>query len=240
MGDLSMMDDAGWLNQHASVLFEMDARGRITRLNEPDPETEAPRIFLARGRASMLMLFRDDVPDDIAARLGGIAHELPSWDGEPTDRRDLDRLRDGVLESIGDAEQSHGPAFRFNGLLPQPLRDDLKLIDRASASLLDQNFPYTRSVLDWRSPVIGVVRDDAVVSACYSARRRPIACEAGVDTVEAYRGAGLASAVVSAWADAVKAAGMTPLYSTSWDNAASLRVAAKLGLDAYADTLSFG
>jgi hypothetical protein len=97
MGDLSMTDDVCWLNQHASLLFEMDARGRIMRLNEPDPETEAPRIFLARGRASTLILFRDDVPDDIASRLGGIAHELPPWDGEPTDRRDLGRLTTPVV-----------------------------------------------------------------------------------------------------------------------------------------------
>jgi hypothetical protein len=240
MGDSHFVgDEAAWLRQHAVVLFDMDANERMTGLNEPDPESDAPRVFVARGRRSMLIRFRADVPADIVSRLGMLAQELPPWDGRRPEPGAFEPLRQAVREWTGVVEESHGPAFRF-GVAKRPTTPgDVVLIEETRGHLLDTHFPYTRSVLDWRSPVVGVVRDGAVVSACYSARRRPTACEAGVDTVEAYRGAGLAVAVVAAWAEAVEAAGMRPLYSTSWNNAASLRVASKLDLVAYADTLSF-
>ncbi len=232
-------DDARRLVRHADVLVDTDGRGRLTRLNEPDPETAAPRVFLARGRASTLVAFRADVPDDVASRLAAIANDLPSWDGRPTDERTLDRLRSAVRGWAGGVRESHGPAFRFTDIAAGSAPPDLVLIDEANAHLLEANYPYTRSVLDARRPVVGIVRDGVVVSACFSARRRPTAAEAGVHTMEAYRGLGLAVAVVRVWARAAQEAGMTPLYSTSWDNAASLGVAARLGLDAYADTVSF-
>jgi hypothetical protein len=44
--------------------------------------------------------------------------------------------------------------------------------------------------------------------------------------------------VVAAWRDAVEVDGRVPMYSTSWDNVASLGIARKLALIPYADTLS--
>jgi hypothetical protein len=40
---------------------------------------------------------------------------------------------------------------------------------------------------------------------------------------------------VTAWAGALRRAGVIPLYSTSWDNAASRGVARGLGLAMYAE-----
>jgi RimJ/RimL family protein N-acetyltransferase len=240
--DPALDDDDHWLRQHAVVLFDLASHGRIRGLNERDPETGPPLVFVARGRRGTIALFRDDVPSGLADRLTATARELPHWDG----RADGLAVYEPQLAAVrqwadaAEIEVSHGPAFRFVDAASQPFRDDLLLVDDANAHLLDRHFPYTRSVLGARSPVVGIVRDGAIVTACYSARRRPTAAEAGVATAEGYRGAGLAVAAVAAWAEAARAAGMTPLYSTSWDNAASLRVAAKLALDAYADTLSLG
>ena len=119
-----------------------------------------------------------------------------------------------------------------------PTDAEVRLIDAGSAHLLERFFPYTRSVLASRRPVVGVVVDGAVVSACYSARSRPTAAEAGVDTEEPHRRKGLGALVVSRWRDALEAEGRAPLYSTTWDNHASLAVARRLGLIPYADTLS--
>ncbi|MXY71814.1 MAG: GNAT family N-acetyltransferase, partial [Dehalococcoidia bacterium] len=73
-------------------------------------------------------------------------------------------------------------------------------------------------------------------SVCGSVRITPEAHEAGVETSANARGRGFAVAVVAAWAQAVRALGAEPLYSTSWDNAASQAVASKLGLIPYAST----
>jgi predicted GNAT family acetyltransferase len=62
--------------------------------------------------------------------------------------------------------------------------------------------------------------------------------EAELETAAAYHGRGHAVRVAAAWAMAIRASGRTPLYSTSWTNTASLAVARKLGLVAYASDWS--
>ena len=77
------------------------------------------------------------------------------------------------------------------------------------------------------------------MAVCCSSRVTGRAAEAGVNTLEGYRGRGYAPAAVAAWAAAVRASGRLPLYSTSWDNVASQGVARKLGLVLYGADLSF-
>ena len=74
------------------------------------------------------------------------------------------------------------------------------------------------------------------VSICFCARRSGEAAEAGLDTAEGYRGRGYGPRVTALWATAIRRSGLVPLYSTSWSNQASLAVARKLGLVAYASS----
>src|SRR5262249_52517812 len=85
-----------------------------------------------------------------------------------------------------------------------------------------------------RSPVLGILDDQNPVSVCFCARASASAAEAGVETAAPYRGRGLASRAVIAWASALRAEGRTPLYSTQWTNHASLAVCRKLELIPYA------
>jgi predicted GNAT family acetyltransferase len=75
-------------------------------------------------------------------------------------------------------------------------------------------------------------------SLCGCARRTDEAAEASLETAEPFRGQGLAAQVTAAWAAAVRASGRIPLYSTSWENLASLAVARKLKLSVYAASWS--
>jgi GNAT superfamily N-acetyltransferase len=195
-------------------------------------------LFLARGPSSSLIAFRDDVSQATVELCRRIVTGLPLWDGSPAESSVYAELTSVLAIDRSITEQSHGPAFTFGGRVATDPDITVTRIDGASAALLDRFFPYTRSILGDRRPVVGVVVGDAVVSACYSARRGPRACEAGVDTEEPFRGRGYGAAVVVAWRAAVEEEGRVPLYSTSWDNAASLALARKLGLVAYADTLS--
>jgi hypothetical protein len=231
------ISDDALLRLHAEVLFDIDQRGGLVRLNEPDGDP-APRLFLARGRTTTLAWYRADLPEATVARCASIVAELPPWDGREPTAAVHDPLRTALGKDAPITEVAAGPAYRFSTGIVARTDVDAVLIDEASAELLDGHFPYTRSVLAWRSPVVVVVRDGVAVSACYCARKRATAAEAGVATIGSFRGLGLATAVTAAWRRAVERLGMTPLYSTSWDNIASRRVAERLGLITYADTFS--
>ncbi|WP_082944842.1 GNAT family N-acetyltransferase [Mycobacterium sp. 852013-50091_SCH5140682] len=85
--------------------------------------------------------------------------------------------------------------------------------------LLDSEFP-------WAAATDG----DQVLGICETARWSPHGTEAGVWTLPAARGHGLAAALVGAWAS--QCVGRVPrlYYSTSADNLSSQRVAERLGL----------
>ncbi len=84
-------------------------------------------------------------------------------------------------------------------------------------------------------PVTAAVVNGNAVSISYCARLSPLGAEAGVETLDAMRGRGYATAAVAVWATAVRRRGLLPLYSTSWENVASQRVAAKVGAVSYGE-----
>ena len=106
-------------------------------------------------------------------------------------------------------------------------------VTTANDDLVRPVFPVLADDVHWRQPCLAIIADGRLASLCYSSRNTPVAAEAGVDTLEEFRGRGYAPAVVAAWARAVRAEGRIPLYSTSWDNLASRSVARKLGLVLY-------
>jgi hypothetical protein len=225
------------LRQHIDVLFRIDGNGLLAGLNEPGNDP-APRLFLARGRETHRICFRADVSAETVEACRTIARDLPCWDGGEPGSSFFDPLRAALAREAPIASETIGPAYRFGERVDLRIDADVRVIDETSAPLLERHFPYTRSVLAWRAPVAGIVVDGSVVSACFSARRGPTACEAGAATEEPYRGHGFASLVVAAWRDAVQSEGRQPLYSTTWDNLASRGVARRLHLVPYADTFS--
>jgi GNAT superfamily N-acetyltransferase len=79
-------------------------------------------------------------------------------------------------------------------------------------------------------PMCAALVDGRAVSVCASVKAVEGAHAAGVETLPAYRGRGLASESVAAWARVVLEEGATPFYATSFDNVASLGVARRLGM----------
>jgi predicted GNAT family acetyltransferase len=137
-----------------------------------------------------------------------------------------------VRDAGATVHQTAGPAFSFPAIVELP--DDVVTIQ--DERLLDHNFRgwVPGEIAAGRSPVVALIEDGHPVSVCFSARSSEVAAEAGVETAEAFRGKGLAARVTTAWALAIRDSGRIPLYSTSWTNSASLAVARKLGLVAYA------
>ena len=216
---------------HLRTLFLLDSAGHIRGTREPDPDP-GPLFALIRGRASCAWAVRADLSQEIAEKLAGLAREEPPV----ADFRDAP-VHAERYRSLAGGEVYSGPAFAFPETIEQPAATVLV----NEVQLLARHFSgWTAAEIPGRSPVVAVVEDGDAVSVCFCARRSDAAAEAGLETAAAFRGRGLGPQVAAAWALAVRASGRIPLYSASWSNGASLSVARKLGLVAYASGWSLG
>ncbi len=216
---------------HLRTLYLLDSAGRILGTREPNPEP-GPRFALIRGRTSSTWSVRSDVPQRIAEELDGLAGVEPPV----TDFRDAPVNAERYKTLVG-GEVYAGPAFSFPKTVEQP---DATVHVNALPLLARHFSGWTAAEIPGRSPIVAVTEDGHAVSVCFCARRSEKAAEAGLETAEAYRGRGFGTQVTAAWALAVRASGRIPLYSTSLENGASLAVARKLGLVAYACGWSLG
>lgn len=205
--------------------------------------SRGPLFSLVRSTTSCAWAARADVPTDLASELDRLARVEP-----PTsDLRDSPVYADRYISLLGGRiasehkaltkiRQSGGPAFAF----PDSLAQSADAVVVEDERLLEHNFRgWVPGEIDaGRSPVLAIVENGYPVSICFCARRSDLAAEAGLDTAEAHRGRGFGPRVTAAWALAIRTSGRIPLYSTSWTNHASLAVARKLSLVAYASSWS--
>lgn len=227
--------DLDLITLHTIALFNHDLTGRITGSNEPVP-APAPRLFIGRSPAGNVWRFSASVPSDLAARLDGVLRREPPATNLEEPPRCLQELADLLGSQAPVTNVSSGPAWLVpptpavpdappttTALHPDQIKDVILLF----ASDIAPALPYA-----------AVVVDDHVVSLCSCSRITPDVAEAGLVTAPEHRGQGYAVAATVAWAAAVRATGRLPLYSTSWDNHASRRVATKLGLRLYGSDFS--
>jgi hypothetical protein len=216
------------MRMHVEAEFTHDASGRLVRVNEPNGG-DAPRFFLGHTTDGIVRRYRHDVPDDIRHELE--AASAPNRLGDATADAPLDAVPYAtILAKLAPlAHTSVGLAYRCPvGLSPAPDTHVLSTADDAALlePLLAAWIPDIRN----SPPLVVRVLDGRAVSVCGSVRITPQAHEAGVETPAACRGHGYAAAAVATWAEAVRERGSEPLYSTSWQNAASRALARKLGL----------
>jgi hypothetical protein len=210
---------------HLRTAFVFDDRGRMLHTREPTPQ-RAPAFTIVRGRSTCVWAVRADVHDHVADELDRLARDEPpaiDWQQAP-------RHADRYLALLGGRPRS-GPAFTFPDAIDASggvvAIDDIRQLERHLTG-------WTADEIPGREPIVAILDDGHAVSVCCCARLSDEAAEAGLETAAAYRGRGYGRRVTVAWAHALRASGRAPLYSTSWDNAASLAVARKLRLEIYA------
>ena len=211
-------------------MYVFDAAGRIVSTREPQP-SPGPLFTLIRGTSEVVWAVGSRVRSDVAMMLDELAsNELPT-----TDLTEPSRVAEQYRALVADHAVVAGPAFSFPRQLAPPT--GVTLID--NAEVVAKHFDgWTAAEMLGRTPVAAVLIDDDAVSVCACARRSAAAAEASLETATAFRGRGLAVRVTTAWALAVRASGRIPLYSSAWDNTASLAVARTLGLQCYAASWS--
>lgn len=214
------------------TLFVLDPAGCIRSTREPQAKP-GPKFILIRNTVGCLWAVRADLPAETARELDKLARQEPPLIDFRAAPRHAGRYQ-ALLGGRGRA----GPAFRFPTALAMP---------EAVVRIEDER-PLARHFSGWvpgeiaagREPVMAVLDQGSPVSLCCCARRSTQAAEAGVETAAGYRRRGFGARVVTAWALAIRAEGLTPLYSTDWTNQASLALARSLGLEIYAADWSIG
>jgi len=225
------------MDLHRDALYRCDSAGRLRAVNEP-PWPPAPRFWMGRTPAGNRWSIRFDLPAGVARTLAQLlASEPVSADQEPAPR-----MREPIMALLVEHEpiqnEYRGPAYWMPHDLPVP--DQVVIVSVASSAVLERWFGWLVPCAHDAQcgPVAAVLDGGDAVAVCHCARITARACEAGVETVVAYRGRGYAPLAVAGWAAAVRATGRLPMYSTWWENQASRAVAHKLKLVQYGEDWS--
>ncbi len=211
---------------HVETNYAHDEQGRLIGVNQWDGGA-VPRFWLGRTRAGHVWRFRADVGEALITALTALCCAEPcadALDALPRYAREYEQLLAGEAPIV---RRWSGPAY----VLPvdsTPQRPAAALTVQDHARLLG-GLEEWQPDLAHRQPIRAALVDGRAVAICASVRIRAAAHAAGVETVPSAQGSGHACAVVASWAQAVHALNARALYSTSWDNGASRRVAAKLG-----------
>lgn len=228
-----MLTHLDLLKIQVETLFVHDQNGRLTYINEP-AESEiypAPRFFLSYTESDFIYRFRHDLPSALCQKLEALIHSITFPTDSPHNPPCAKEIEKLLLSHAPIEKVWTGPAFQFPEQMV--LKSNAVKIDKNKKDLLEFGFLDWIPELDFIQPCLAIIKNGHAVSVCHSVRKSSMAEEAGVDTLDAYRGNSYAPSVVAGWAESVKMNGKIPLYSTSWENKASQRVAQKLGLIQY-------
>ena len=223
---------ASLIELQLDVLLARDAQGRSTVTRDPSARP-APRLFLGRSAEGNVWAVRDDVDAETRNALEQLCRSEP-----PLARPDAPRppqCRERALALLAPVETEwRGPAY----VLPSELPCDPRAREVTADEAVDFGDAFSWLAEEYPSiqPVTIAFESGEPASICHSPRGWTAdVAEAGVETLERFRGRGLATAAVACWARAVQRAGRLALYSTSWDNAASQALARRLGARLYGE-----
>lgn len=219
--------------------YERGAAGEL-RTRDSDPrDVRTPAFHLVRTAEGNRWLTSGALlPDQRAALEAALRGEpvVPLAHLESTPPL----IEDALARILPGTTLSRGPAFVFPDRVPAPAVEVVHVLESANLPTALQ-LTWVREAGPAAHPLC-VARNSSgeVVAVCHSSRSLPNAAAAGVETAEAYRRAGLGTAVVAGWAAAVRDQGREPHYGTSWENAASRAIARKLALVMFAEEIHPG
>ena len=223
-----MLNDLELMQLHVEAEFTHDASGSLLSTNEPAPVL-APRFFLGRTSLGVVRRFRHDVSQECRRSLEATIRRLETHVSNIARRLDPTPFEKILADDAPIEHTSVGLAYRFPPV-SQPAPGARILREPADAALLHPLLAPWALDIQSSAPLVALVVDGQAVSVCGSVRITPRAHEAGVETAASFRGRGYGRAVVAAWAAAVRALGVEPVYSTIWQNTASRALARATGL----------
>ena len=215
------------MKMHCDALYVHNALEELVCINDWI-ERPVPLFWMGLTREGILWRFRSDV----SAEIRGQAERLIDREPNALEAR-LPEHHDSLRDLFGAQNPVAGPTYWLSALSAKSQRG----VQRMSA---DNSFLLRDSALDawipdipYQQPMFASIEDGRAAAICASVRSTSLAHEAGVETLSNRRRRGHATAAVAAWAQELLGADIVPLYSTTWDNLASQRVATGLGFEAF-------
>lgn len=208
------------------TLFATDADGRLA--------SGSTYLHVIRTPERATCFCHRDLSAEAAGRLEEIAHrERGRHSRWPQDYADYLRVLSTVATVIA---VRAGPLYVF---------PERPAFEPRAVAIGEHNAELLLGRLDeWRPdvaaglPMFAAIRDGRAVSICATVKASEWAHAAGVETLPAYRGQGLAAQAVAAWGAAVQSLGATAFYGATFDNVASQGVARTLDLELLAGEFS--
>jgi len=220
------------------TLWIRDDEGRLVRAGGL-AGAPAPHLVIAcAAGGGHLLAVGERVPARLAEEMKSLVarSELPR---DPATRPPvLSHCQELLADSLGPIEVTSGPSYVAESMSPFGWTVEIRTAREPGAEPL----PLPPDVAgwteeEWRMLTQGALGPWAValaagqiVSICFCARLTGEAAEAGVWTHPEFRGRQYAPAVTYAWAQQMLTSARHAFYSTSAENLASQRVAARLGL----------
>lgn len=222
---------------HLHTLYGCAPDGRLQWVNELG-KPPAPRFYMGRTRDGNLWRFRHDLPAATVEQLNRLCRAEPVTADLASPPRAYAAIRAVLHDHAPIAGEYRGPAYWIAEDSP-PSASGV-LISEENADLLQPRFSWARALLQEKGtgPIAAAIEQGRAVAICFCSRLPKRATEAGVETLPAHRGKGYATAAVATWAAEVRQRGIIPLYSTSWENLASQRIAHKLRMVLYGEDWS--
>ncbi len=214
------------IQQQVRALFTLDEVGQLHLIADTDEDgrTPAPRFFMGRTVEGNVWHFRHDLTETLKVELDRLCSTEPSL----ASGQDEPQIVITVRELLGSSKGDRGPAYWLRE--SHRAARNAVTVDPPNSHWLLPHYPRTaeRVQSGEGGSVAAVLVDGVAVSVCSCVRLTNEVAEAGVHTMDDFRGHGYALAAVAHWSDLVSQDGRLPLYSTSWDNTASQKVAHKL------------
>lgn len=214
------------------VLFTRNRDGELIATRDPFWRP-APRLFLGRSPDRNVWALRQDVDPGTKAELRRILSAEPRCIAANSEEGPACRTRVHALLHPVEVEY-RGPAYVLSEDLP--CDDRAREVTAAESSAWRGAFPWLADEFDAVAPVVIAFEAGEPAAICHTPRGiTATAAEAGVETIECFRGRGLATAAVACWARAIRRRGRLAFYSTSWANKASQAIARRLSAQLYGE-----
>lgn len=191
-------------------------------------ERPAPFFWMGFTREGVFRRFRYDVSAESRVQAERLLNREPN---SPEAR--LPEHHDALRELFGAQNAIAGPTYWLSALSAESSRSAQRISADNAIVLRERELDAWVPDIPHQQPMFASLEDGRAVAVCASVRSTSLAHEAGVETLSAHRRQGHATAAVAAWAQELLGAGVVPLYSTTWDNLASQRVATGLGFKAF-------